>query len=188
MKTILALLATALAFSNVQAYTPLGDQADGAYSVTFDASGQAVTKRHEDNALSRPLLSAKFRRSEVSSVERRDFPSQQPVCTGRDIPNHYDYSVVQNCLGTWLNKNTDVLEGATSTVYYCRSGDTLLAICNYPYNLYGSSAELEVFNSVMDRTCGAWRSGYVWIPDWNKSVSYHMFFCIVLLLSFGSVY
>jgi hypothetical protein len=178
MKTILALLATALAFSNVQAYTPSGDQADGAYSVTFDASGQAITKRHEDNALSRPLLSAKFRRSEVSSVERRDFPSQQPVCTGRDIPSHYDYSVVQNCLGTWLNKHTDVYEGLGSIVYYCRSGDTLLAICNYPADVYGSSAELEVFNSVVDRTCGAWRSGYVWIPDWNKSVSYHMSFCV----------
>jgi hypothetical protein len=170
MKTILALLA-AFASSNVQAYVPPAEQADGTYSVSFDASGQATTKRHEE-IFSRPN-SAKFRRevpSLTSVVERRDFPSQQVSCTKRDISDHYDYSVVQNCLGTWLNQHTGKYYN-DNTVYYCRAGNTLLAICNYPATVYGSSGEIDNFNAIMDSHCGSWKSGYVWIPDWNKTVS-----------------
>jgi hypothetical protein len=171
MKITLALLAS-LAVSAVHAYTPPTDQADGIYSVTFDGSGEPVTKRHEET-LARPL-SAKFRRSAAdltssTSLQTRDFPGQQVACGTREISNHHDYSVVQNCLSTWLDQNTNT--GGGGAVFYCRAGDTLLAICNYPSTIYGSRAEIDNFNGVMDRTCGAWKSGYVFIKDWNKTVS-----------------
>lgn len=170
MRFTLAFLSS-LAVAAAQAYTPPAGQEDGMYSVTFDASGQAVTKRHDDTFV-RPQ-SAKFRRglsshNAPSSVEARDFPSQQVSCTGRDINDHHDYSVVQNCLSAWLDKNSGT--GSYTTVFYCRAGDTLLAICNYPYTIYGSTGEIQDFNNVMDRQCGSWRSGFIWIPDWNKSV------------------
>jgi hypothetical protein len=109
MKLNLTLLVS-LSLSVVQAYIPPADRADGMYSFSFSANGSPLTKLH-DEALALPP-SAKFRRSvpaltSPASLETRSFPSQQVNCGTRDISNHKDYSVVQNCLSTWLDKWTD---------------------------------------------------------------------------------
>jgi hypothetical protein len=35
--------------------------------------------------------------------------------------------------------------------------------------VYGSYDEINQFNVQMDNTCGAWKSGYIFIKDWNKT-------------------
>jgi hypothetical protein len=95
--------------------------------------------------------------------------------TSTNLQQDGSYSVVQNCLGTWLRqKNGQSLQangsGNNSGVYYCRNKDTLLAICFYNYNaIAGSAAEIDTFNAEMDRQCGAWHSGYIFIKNWNKT-------------------
>jgi hypothetical protein len=79
---------------------------------------------------------------------------------------------VQNCLGAWLGQNSgkDIRGGGNGGVFYCRNRDTLLAVCLYDQvYIAGSGGEISTFNFVMDRQCGAWRSGYVFIRDWNKT-------------------
>jgi len=80
---------------------------------------------------------------------------------------------VQNCLGTWLAQNSGKPTGGSGRgggVFYCRNKDTLLAVCLYDQDsIAGSAAEIDTFNSIMDRQCGAWKAGYVFIKNWNKT-------------------
>ncbi|KAF2107314.1 hypothetical protein BDV96DRAFT_653904 [Lophiotrema nucula] len=160
-------------------YTPPVDNPDGAYLVRFDEKGQPISTRFEMHPNVREATSAAMLLDNPlieENVAKRDFPSNpRGSCTGRTIPGPQDnsYSVVQNCLGTWLNQNSGGDIGDPYNrggVFYCRQGDTLLAVCLYDQQyIAGSPAEIQTFNGIMDQDCGSWRSGYVFIKDWNKT-------------------
>ena len=40
--------------------------------------------------------------------------------------------------------------GYGNGVYYCRVGDTLLAVCNYSSINYGQTSEINTFNGIID--------------------------------------
>ncbi|KAF2122438.1 hypothetical protein BDV96DRAFT_653 [Lophiotrema nucula] len=173
MKVTLALLSALIsAIAAAPAgYTPPLDTPEGSYVVRFDASGNAMTKRLEPSV---------FESHEATSISltKRNFPGNpSAVCTNRGIPTDGSYSVVQNCLGTWLNQHSGELNvggygPGAGGVYYCRQGDTLLAVCLYDQDsIAGSPGEIDMFNGLVDGKCGAWRSGYVFIKNWNKT--YH---------------
>ncbi|OQO14167.1 hypothetical protein B0A48_01043 [Cryoendolithus antarcticus] len=167
----LSLLFVSFIVAATQAYTPPRDLQDGLYTVNVDSTGKHVTKRHD---ISGPSRLERFKTTEKNEtlLQKRDFPaSMEVVCTNRAISNHHDYAVVQQCIDNFLNGN--VGKPYHSVVAFCRSGNTLLAVCDWPadHNVHGNSGEIDTFNYYMDEYCGSWQSGYIWIQFWNKAVS-----------------
>lgn len=104
----------------------------------------------------------------VGSVDRRTVPFESPevVCTGRDITPS-DYAVVQGNMDRWLaGSNVDAFGSGSYSAEY---DNAQLAVCNYGGSVKGDAAEIDYFNYLVDQTCGAYKSGYVWISAWQKT-------------------
>jgi len=174
MKAIIGILCTLVAVATAtvipaNGYTPPSDMPDGAYFVNFDEAGNAVTTRADTgDIVAREIVA-------TSSVEQRDLPTTPfdcgegcpSSCTGYDL-NAGDYATVQHCMDNFLDR-TQANGGYGNGVWYCRAGDTLLAVCNYVNTNYGGTSEINTFNSIMDSQCGSYRSGWVFIKAWQKT-------------------
>ena len=163
-------LAAVAAAIPTNGYTPPSDMPDGAFFVSFDDAGNAVTTRADDTGdlFTREVVA-------MSSVEQRDLPTSSfdcdegcpSSCTGYDL-NAHDYATVQHCMDNFLDR-TQANGGYGNGVWYCRAGDTLLAVCNYVNTNYGGTAEINTFNGIIDSQCGSYRSGWVFIKAWQKT-------------------
>jgi hypothetical protein len=174
MKAIIGILSTLAAAATATAipangYTPPSDMSDGAFFVTFDDAGNAVTtKADTGEVVAREVLPS-------SNLESRNIPTTPfdcsegtpASCTGYDL-NANDYATVQHCMDNFLDR-TQGNGGYGYGVFYCRAGNALLAVCNYSGVNYGQTAEINTFNGIIDGQCGNYRSGYVFIKAWNKT-------------------
>lgn len=105
-----------------------------------------------------------------SLAKRQPFPGDyQTGCTGNSLnPGHYISS--QNCMYQWFTQKYGV--PASDAAYRCDYQDTLLAVCNYGgagSNWSHDPDEIDQFNGIMDSKCGQYQSGWVYIPDWDKT-------------------
>jgi hypothetical protein len=161
MQLKFALIASLIALAH--AFQVPANQPDGAYLVTFDETGTATVTAVEPPTVKRePLQPVSARLS-----RRQLFPSYTDGCTGYDISNHDEYTADQNYMDSALDGGLLV---PGQSIYYVTSGNTILALCNYSNNAQGgNSGEIAAFNGIMDRYCGSWRSGWVFIGPWNKT-------------------
>ena len=160
-----ALVAVAAAIPT-NGYTPPSYMPYGAYFVSFNESGNAVTTRADTgevvtrNSQLRPALN-----SDTTAFDcGKGCPSS---CTGYDL-NANDYATVQHCMDNFLDR-TQANGGYGNGLWYCRAGDTLLAVCNYVNTNYGGTSDINTFNGIMDSQCGRYRSGWVFIKAWQKT-------------------
>ena len=158
---ILSALATIVTATAIlaNANTPPSDMLDVAYFASSDEAGNAVTARSDTGEIVPREIVATF------SVEPRDLPTT-PLdcdegcpysCTGYDL-NINEYATVRHWMDNFLDRtqaNGDYGNG----VWYCRAGDTLLAVCNLVNANYGATSEINTFNSIMDSQCGSYRQG-----------------------------
>lgn len=142
---------------------------DGAYFVSFDEAGNAVTTRADKGEIVTRGLAAS------SSIEQRDEPTIlfdcgegcPSSCTGYDL-NANDYSTVQRCVDNFLDR-TQANGGYGNGVWYCRAGDALFAVCNCVNTNYGGTSEINTFNGIVDSQCGRYQSGWVIVRAWQKT-------------------
>lgn len=104
------------------------------------------------------------------------FPSIQHGCTNRPMNDHEGYDSLTAAMGTDLDGGAQV--DPHKRVFKYTGGDhpdpnnagALLAVCNYAGNSQGGSrAEIDYFNYLMDAYCGSYMSGWVYVPDWDKT-------------------
>jgi hypothetical protein len=103
---ILSALAAVTTAIPTNGYTPPSDMPDGAYFVSFDEAGNAVTTRADNSGdiVTREVVA-------MSSVEERDLPTTPfdcdegcpSSCTGHDL-NANDYATVQHCMDNFLDR------------------------------------------------------------------------------------
>lgn len=171
MIAIFSTLAAAAAATAIPAngYTPPRDMPDGAFFVTFDDAGNAVTtKADTGEVVVREVLPPSKLESRNIPMTPFDCSEGCPAsCTGYDL-NPNDCAAVQHCMDNFLDRSQNN-GGYGNGVYYCRVGDTLLAVCNYSFINYGQTSEINTFNDIIDGQCGFYRSGYVFIKAWNKT-------------------
>ena len=164
---LIALFSAATATA-LPSYTPPPDQDDGAYMVEFTSAGEPLSKRLA-TPISKPATAAEG----AEPVKRTEFPGSsgaQTTCTHQTISSHDDYERPQTCFDNWLSvAANNWVSPAGGYVYYCRSGNALLAMCNYGGTVYGSPGEVATFTVVMIQQCGQWQSGYVWLSGWQKT-------------------
>jgi hypothetical protein len=118
---------------------------DGAYFANFDEVGNSATTRADTGEIV-------FREVEApSNIGQRDLPTtpfdcDESSCTGYDLSANV-YATGQHCMDSFLDR-TQANGGYGNGVWYCRAGDTLLAVCDYVNTNYGGTSEFNTFNGI----------------------------------------